>query len=168
MNVSPVAIRAGAAHAGTSPRQFDRQRLPEPQAFYESQGLLFKGRGPWRTTSCGFHGGSDSMRVNVESGAFRCMACGEQGGDVLAYAMQANGWEFIDAAEKLGAMSKGGNGEPRRTLSATTALRLIQREAMVVAMTGLSIQGAITDHDERQRMLQAVSVIQNIMQEHAE
>ena len=60
---------------------FDRRNLPDPVAFYESHGLKLTGRGKWRTTSCTFHGGSDSMRVNTETGAFACMAgCGARGG----------------------------------------------------------------------------------------
>lgn len=51
---------------------FDRTRLPEAVHYFESQGLTLKGRGEWRTTACTFHDGSDSMRVNVRSGAHGC------------------------------------------------------------------------------------------------
>ncbi len=38
---------------------FDRDRLPDPITYYESQGLTFKERsGKWRTTECRFHGGN--------------------------------------------------------------------------------------------------------------
>lgn len=61
--------------------------LPSPEAYYTRQGLAFKERrGKWRTTRCEFHGGSDSMRVNLETGAFVCMAgCGARGGDRLPH-----------------------------------------------------------------------------------
>ena len=83
---------------------FDRTRLPEPAGYFASQGLTLKGphRSPWQTTACSFHGGSDSMRVNVINGAFVCMNCGVKGGDVLAYEMQASSLEFVAAAKALG------------------------------------------------------------------
>ena len=76
---------------------FDRTRLPEPVSYYEGQGLQFKERkGKWRTTACNFHGGTDSLRINTDSGAFVCMAgWGARGGDVLAYHMAEHGQDFI-------------------------------------------------------------------------
>ena len=48
---------------------FDRNALPEPLGYYESQGLTFRERkGRWRTTRCDFHQGSDSMRVANRAG----------------------------------------------------------------------------------------------------
>ena len=49
---------------------FDRRNLPDPISYYESEGLKLTSRGKWRTTACQFHGGSDSMRINADSGAF--------------------------------------------------------------------------------------------------
>ena len=49
---------------------FDRRNLPDAVGYYESEGLKLTGRGKWRTTECKFHGGSDSMRINTDSGAF--------------------------------------------------------------------------------------------------
>ncbi len=85
--------------------QFIKEQLPDPQAYYEGQGLVLqKGGKQWRTTRCAFHGGSDSMRVHLPSGAFVCMACcGARGGDVLAYHMAAHGLDFVEAAQALGA-----------------------------------------------------------------
>ena len=80
---------------------FEREKLPDPVSYYESQGLALLGshRSTWKTTECRFHGGSDSMRVNTVTGAWVCMACGVKGGDVLSYLMLSNGMEFIDAAK---------------------------------------------------------------------
>lgn len=36
--------------------------------------------GPEFMTNCPFHGGSDSMRLNVDKGLFICFACGRRGG----------------------------------------------------------------------------------------
>jgi hypothetical protein len=70
---------------------FDRQALPEPESYFQNTGLILQGRSKWRTTTCHFHGGRTTLRVNIESGAWVCMSCGERGGDVLAYEMQTNG-----------------------------------------------------------------------------
>ena len=56
---------------------FDRTLLPDPPTFYENTGLRLAGRGKWRTTACAFHDGSDSMRINLQTGAFVCMAAQE-------------------------------------------------------------------------------------------
>ena len=80
---------------------FDRNLLPDPVSYFENQGLTLKGpnRAKWKTTACNFHGGSDSMRVNTENGAWVCMSCGEKGGDVLAYEIKVSGAEFQDATK---------------------------------------------------------------------
>jgi hypothetical protein len=41
--------------------------------------------------------------VQLDTGGFRCMACGAHGGDVLAFHMQRYGLAFIEAAKALGA-----------------------------------------------------------------
>jgi len=93
---------------------FDRDRLPDPVNYYEGQGLILKGprSTKWKTTRCELHGGGDSMRVNVATGAFRCMNCGARGGDVLAYHMAESGLEFVEAAKALGAWIE--DGKPRK------------------------------------------------------
>lgn len=45
-----------------------------------------------------------SLRVNLEDGHFRCMACGVKGGDVLALHRLITGAGFTQAAHELGAM----------------------------------------------------------------
>ena len=60
--------------------EFIKDRLPDPVPYYESEGLVLKGRGKWRPTECRFHGSRDSMRINTETGGFVCMAaCGAKG-----------------------------------------------------------------------------------------
>lgn len=84
---------------------FNRELLPDPATYFESQGLTLAGprNAKWKTTRCDFHGGRDSLRVNVQNGAWVCMACGEKGGDVLAYEMARTGADFVAAAKSLGA-----------------------------------------------------------------
>jgi DNA primase len=64
--------------------------------------LVLKGPAKWKTTECIFHDGSDSMRINSESGGWVCMACGEKGRDVLAFYMRRHGVDFVSGAKALG------------------------------------------------------------------
>ena len=84
---------------------FDRNLLPDPTSYFEAQGLKLTGprSAAWKTTECRFHIGSDSMRVNVQTGGYCCMNCGAKGGDVLSYEMQATGADFVGACKALGA-----------------------------------------------------------------
>lgn len=153
-------------------KRFERDRLPDPVAGYEAEGLKLKGPGLWKTTACQFHGGSDSMRINTESGAWRCMACGESGGDLLAYVMRLHFLDFMEAAERLGAVVDDGKPaakpRPKTTLSPSAALALIQSEAWLIAYTALSTAGALPDPKDRARLIDASRTIQNIMMEVAE
>lgn len=109
--------------------EFVRDRLPDPVNYFESEGLPLHGKGKWRTAACQFHGGSDSMRINTESGSWVCMACGMKGGDVLAYAMERHAVGFVEAARSLGAYVGGGKVH-RGVMNPTT---LSARDAMQVA-----------------------------------
>lgn len=83
---------------------FVRERLPHPADYYAAEGVALVGRGGWRDALCPFHLDSrPSLRVRFETGAFRCMACGAHGGDVLAFHMQLHGLRFVEAAKALGA-----------------------------------------------------------------
>lgn len=83
---------------------FKRSRLPNPGEYYHEQGLKLTGGGEWKSAICPFHEDTrPSLRVRLDSGGFRCMACGAHGGDVLAFHMQRYGLRFIDAAKVLAA-----------------------------------------------------------------
>jgi DNA primase len=83
---------------------FERTGLPEPVDYFEKSGVPLIGRGSWRSALCPFHNDhSPSLRVNTETGAFRCMACGAKGGDVLAFHRKRYGLSFVQAARDLGA-----------------------------------------------------------------
>ena len=49
--------------------EFIKDQLPDAVSYYESAGLTLQRGKKWRTTRCEFHGGSDSLRINTESGA---------------------------------------------------------------------------------------------------
>ena len=87
---------------------FRRDRLPEPPEYYAEQGIKLIGRGAWRDALCPFHGDTKpSLRVKRDTGAFRCMACGAHGGDVLDFHRQRYGLGFVEAARALGAWEGG-------------------------------------------------------------
>ena len=83
---------------------FQRDWLPDPEEYYDEQGIELRGNGEWRSALCPFHDDNrPSLRVHVENGAFRCMACGEHGGGVLDFHMQFHKMDFKRAAKDLGA-----------------------------------------------------------------
>jgi hypothetical protein len=118
--------------------EFVRDRLPDPVSYFDGAGLTLHGPGKWKTTRCEFHDGSDSMRVNTDTGGWVCMACGEKGGDVIAYTMRAQGLEFVEAARLLGAYVD--DGEPHRgqikptTLSARDAMEVIVLDLLTATL----------------------------------
>jgi hypothetical protein len=132
---------------------YDRNHLPDPVSYYESEGLTLTRGKTWRTTRCEFHGGSDSMRINIQTGAFVCMAgCGARGGDVLAYHMAAHGLGFVDAAKALGAYSDDGKAYtgPTRPASipARDLLAMVAPDLMLAAICMSDIlNGRLSDDD---------------------
>lgn len=125
--------------------RFHRELMPAPLDFYQDQGLTLVGKGKWRTTSCTFHGGSDSLRINVASGGYLCMACGAKGGDIVAYLMAANDLDFVSAAQQLGAWVDDPNGSPAtdtsqpRRMPASDALGVIAVECTLIVIAAGNI-----------------------------
>lgn len=152
---------------------YDRTRLPESMSYYEGQGLTLKGprSAKWKTTRCEFHGGSDSMRVNVVSGAFKCMSCGVGGGDVVAYHMQAHGLEFVGAAKALGAWVDDGKPyKPQKptALPPRAALEVLGFETTLVAVVAGSLAHGVTlTDDDRKRLFVCASRITRIAEEYS-
>ena len=147
---------------------FDRTRLPDATTYFENQGLQLKGpRGAkWKTTTCNFHGGSDSMRVNTGVGAWVCMSCGEKGGDVLAYEMAATGGDFMDAAKALGAWVDDGQMPVQQKpspLSARQALSVLTYEANLAAVAAGNVaHGTLLGAADLARLLVASRRISQI------
>ena len=149
--------------------EFIRDNLPDAASYFESEGLVLTGlrSAKWKTTSCTFHGGSDSMRINTASGGWCCMACNAKGGDVLAYHMAAHGLDFIDAAKALGCwVDDGQPHRPQRSkpLPASQAIQVLQFESMLtyVAAGNIAHGVQLTDTD-RARLLVASQRIQTIL-----
>lgn len=145
---------------------FNRDHLPDPQDYFENTvGLKLMGRGPWRTTRCEFHGGSDSMRINLKSGGFMCMSCGEKGGDALAYHQQANCLEFIDAAKALNAWIEGGHPSSYKPtpVSARTMLEVIAFEVQIVALVAADLcKGSTISELDKHRLFEAANRITRV------
>lgn len=148
---------------------FERDRLPDPVSYYEAQGLKLTGprSSKWRTTECKFHGGRDSMRVNVATGAFRCMNCGARGGDVLAYHIAESGLEFVESAKALGAWVE--DGKPTRPQKPTAlppraALEVLGFEATLVAVAaGNLAKGLVLTDTDRNRLMICAGRINRIV-----
>ena len=148
---------------------FDRRNLPDAVGYYESEGLKLTGRGKWRTTECKFHGGSDSMRINTDSGAFACMAgCGARGGDVQAYHMAQHGLEFVEAAKALGAWIDDGRPATQHKptpLSPRQALEVLAVEANLVAIAAGNVaHGVALSHMDLSRVLTASGRITRLVE----
>lgn len=147
---------------------FIRENLPEAVSYFESEGLKLTGprSAKWKTTECRFHGGSDSMRINLASGGWCCMACGAKGGDVLSYHMQRYGIDFIDAAKALGCWVD--DGQPHRPqkpkpLPANQAIQVMGFEANLTAIAAANLAHGVQLSDrDRSRLLVAAGRIQTI------
>ncbi|MDH2229432.1 CHC2 zinc finger domain-containing protein [Delftia tsuruhatensis] len=150
---------------------FERDRLPDPRSYYEAQGLALSKGKKWVTTACHFHQGSDSMRINLQSGAFVCMAgCGARGGDVLAYHMAVHGLEFIEAAKDLGAWVDDGKQPPTAPAPFTPrqALEVLMTEVNLIAVVAGNIgRGVVLSETERTRLMQAAGRVLRIAEVYA-
>jgi hypothetical protein len=82
---------------------FAHTLLPDLAAYFEHKGLTLKDppSAMWKTTTCNFHGGSSSMRVNVNSSARVSLSCCVKDDDALAYEINASSSEIVDAAKAL-------------------------------------------------------------------
>jgi hypothetical protein len=144
---------------------FDRTKLPDPLDYFTGiAGLNIPAKGKWRSTSCIFHGGKQTLRINTETGAWVCMSCGVKGGDVLAYHQQAMNLEFVDAAKQLGAYVDDGKPAPApKPFSARDALEVLEFESAIVAVCACDIAaGKTISKTDKDRVLKAAGRIRKI------
>lgn len=152
---------------------YDRNRLPDPTAYFEDRGHKLSGpaRAKWKTTTCTFHGGGDSMRVNTATGAWVCMSCDAKGGDVLSYEMQHAGLNFVEAAKAVGAWVD--DGKPQKHHKATTltprnALEVLGFEATLCAVAaGNLAAGLQLSNVDRARLLVCCKRITRLVEDFA-
>lgn len=82
--------------ATINPGEFYRVELPEMPPP--------RNCGPWTGGGlCPFHDDTHrgNFRVNLDSGAFTCFACGAKGGDIIAFVRLRHGLSFPDALLSL-------------------------------------------------------------------
>lgn len=144
---------------------FERDRLPDPRSYFEAQGLKLSRGKKWVTTACVFHQGSDSMRINLHSGAWVCMACTVKGGDVLGYHMAAYVMEFIDAAKDLGVWLDDGRPAPSSPAPFTPrqALEVLMTEVNLIAIAAGNVAHSVAlSETDRTRLMQAAGRVLRI------
>ncbi|MCP4600904.1 MAG: hypothetical protein GY847_10310 [Proteobacteria bacterium] len=80
----------------------NRSLLPSVESYFTSQNMELIGRGIWRSTLCPFHNDTrPSLRINIESGGYRCMSCGMHGRDVIDFHRARYGLQFKEACADL-------------------------------------------------------------------
>lgn len=151
---------------------FLKDRLPDVQSYFDAEDVRLVGPGRWKTGPCHFHDGSDSLRVNTQSGGWCCMACGVKGGDVLAYHMQRYGMQFVEAARELGAYVDDGKRYSGKTtattLSARDAMQVIAHELLVLFVVIADIRkGVIPSDADWQRFVVGAGRVETLAREFA-
>lgn len=85
-------------------KRFDRCHLPEPYDYFVQYFPHLKKKSRWVSVLCCFHEEKrPSLRLNLETGAFRCFGCGVRGGDILSFHQQRYQLTFVEAARFFGA-----------------------------------------------------------------
>ncbi len=80
-------------------------RLPDPISYYQTlfPSLKVRGNTAWISVTCCFHDDTNpSLRINTQTGAFRCFGCGAKGGSIIAFQMQHQHMSFQEALRFLG------------------------------------------------------------------
>lgn len=142
----------------------DQHRKPPTHEVMQHYGAaLVHGKGKWFTLSCLFHSGSDSMRVNIESGGWCCMACDVKGGDSIAFVSELEGIGVVEAAKKLDCWTEDGRPSPTKPASfnARQALEVLASETNIVVVTALSVaSGHPITQGDKDRLVQAARRVQ--------
>lgn len=80
-------------------------RLPDPISYYQTlfPSMRVRNNIAWISVNCCFHEDSNpSLRLNIQTGAFRCFGCGAKGGSIIAFQMQHQHMSFQEALSFLG------------------------------------------------------------------
>ena len=89
-------INAERLKSAIPPADFYRVELPTMPPPKAESGWMDGGLCPFHPDK---HSGN--FRVNADTGAFRCFACGVAGGDIIAFAERHYGLAFADALAAL-------------------------------------------------------------------
>jgi DNA primase len=89
-------MTAEIVKASVAPREFYRVELPGMPAPKRDHGWTDAGL-------CVFHPDmhKGNFRINLDSGAFCCFACGVKGADVIAFTQTRHGLSFPDALKAI-------------------------------------------------------------------
>ena len=113
-----------------------RDRKSDTLAYCAQAGLTLKpANSKWRTTRCDIHGGSDSLRINTESGGWCCVSCLATGGDMLSLHRQRNGRDFVMGARDLNAWTEDDKPDRQRKarrIAPANALELLYPDSLLV------------------------------------
>lgn len=97
-------VQADVLKGSIAPVEFYRRELPTMPPPRQGHGWTDGGLCPFHEDK---HAGN--FRVNLDSGAFACFACGAKGADILAFTQLRHGLAFRDAlaavAESWGVLS---------------------------------------------------------------
>jgi len=86
-------------------KRFNRRSLPSPADYYPAnvQKLGQANTSGWALGLCPFHDDNrPSLSVNLETGAFKCFACGAKGGGIVDFHMKRYGLNFRDTVKEIG------------------------------------------------------------------
>ena len=97
-----------AGNASSRKRKLNVNHIKDsiyPLEFYqhELQGVQLKQAGWTDGGLCPFHDDNKagSFKVNLQTGAYTCFACGAKGGDIVAFTMKLYGLDFVEALAKI-------------------------------------------------------------------
>jgi hypothetical protein len=84
----------------------NKSALISPAAMLDRLGIRYHRASGRLTVYCPFHKGgkerNPSLSMNVKDGHYKCFACGEKGGDVIAFYRAVTGAGFMEALKVLG------------------------------------------------------------------
>lgn len=96
MNNWNAYLDAQSMKAAINPHEFYLRELNLSQFSHKS--------GAWAIAGiCPFHDDTKagSFKVNLETGAFKCWACGASGGDIIAFLQKRRDLSFVEALRIL-------------------------------------------------------------------
>jgi DNA primase len=81
----------------------DRSGLVSVESYLRADGITWRKSGRSALLQCPFHDDAKpSLLMDLQAGRYRCMACGERGGDLIDFHRQRTGRGFKAAFVELG------------------------------------------------------------------
>ncbi len=86
--------------------KIDKSALMSPSSVLDLLGVRYHRSGDGLSVYCPFHKNGEernaSLLMNPKDGHFKCFACSEKGGDVIAFFRAVTGAGFVEALKALG------------------------------------------------------------------